>query len=231
MVGDDIKLLGVGIYSVAEAARLTNVAPARIRRWIKGYAFKGARGDTHKSPPVWRGQHPIVDGEVALGFLDLLEIRFVDAFLRSGVRWPTIRLAEQHASELFKTDHPFATNRFKTDGRSIFVQIKDESGDKALVDIARNQYAFQEVVAPCFIGLEFSDEQAIRWWPLGLKRRIVLDPTRCFGQPIVSKEGVPTRILALAYEAEQSEVAVARWYRVDQRSVRDAVEFEKKLAA
>jgi hypothetical protein len=42
---------------------------------------------------------------------------------------------------------------------------------------------------------------------------------------------VPTAILAHAVAVEGSAEDVARWYRVDVRSVRCAVEFEKKLAA
>jgi len=82
-----------------------------------------------------------------------------------------------------------------------------------------------------YIGLEFQADQLVRWWPLGMRRRVVIDPRRAFGQPIVAKEGVPTAILAGAVQLEQSVAEVADWYEVDPRSVRDAVEFEEKLAA
>lgn len=225
------EIYGVGIYGVAEAAKLTQVAPARIRRWIRGYTFKGKRGDTRKSSPVWHGQHLAIDGRFALGFLDLIEIRFVDAFLKCGVQWPTIRAAEARARQLFKTDHPFATNQFKTDGRAIFAELGAGQADRAMMDLAKNQFAFSRIISPYLTNLEFADNDAIRWWPLGLKRRVVLDPERSFGQPIVSREGVPTRILSMAFESEQSEQIVSRWYDVDMHSVRDAIEFEKRLAA
>jgi len=83
-----------GIYTVPEAARLTKVASPRIRRWLSGYTFlSGSR--EHVSPPVWRGQLQPVNGALALGFLDLMEIRAVDAFLRAGVSWKTLREAER----------------------------------------------------------------------------------------------------------------------------------------
>jgi len=71
---------------------------------------------------------------------------------------------------------------------------------------------------------------AARWFP-STNRRIVIDPARSFGQPVVEKEGVPTSVLARSYKAEQSLKRVARWYDVDVRSVRAAVEFERRLAA
>ena len=42
MAGSDgYKFIGKGLYSVPEAARLTNVPSARIRRWLSGYRRAG----------------------------------------------------------------------------------------------------------------------------------------------------------------------------------------------
>src|SRR3990172_10224197 len=122
----------------------------------------------------------------------------------------------------------FSTRRFKTDGRSIFAQLVNEAtGEPALIDIVKTQYAFHKVLEPFLHGLEFDEsDQAFRWWPLGLKRCVVIDPQRSFGQPIVNKEGVPTSILARAFRAAgESVAAVTAWYEVEPRSVRDAVEY------
>jgi uncharacterized protein (DUF433 family) len=58
-----------------------------------------------------------------------------------------------------------------------------------------------------------------------------VDPLRSFGQPIVSKEGVPTAVLARAFHVEQSIASVARWFEVSKRAVKQATEFESQLAA
>lgn len=224
-------IIGVGIYSVPEAAKLTGVSAARIRRWLKGYSFK-LKDEVHPMPPVWEAQLPPIDGELALGFLDLVEVRFVDAFLKRGVSWHTLRLAARQTKELFDTSHPFSTKRFKTDGRGIFVEIVQETKEKSLLDIVKSQYAFEKVVAPGLAGLEFAGSgESVRWWPLYRNRRVVIDPARAFGKPILDKEGVPTSILAQAYRVEQSIERVAHWYEVDPRSVRAAIQFEEKLAA
>jgi len=228
------ELLGIGIYSVPEAARLSGVSSARIRRWVRGYSFRSS-GSLRKSPPVFRPQlRPAEDGELALGFLDLIEVRFVNAFLTHGVSWPVIRRAESRASKLFGTHHPFATKRFKTDGRKIFATLRDESStaaDSALLDLADNQLAFNRLISPYLVGLEFEHDTAARWRPLGSKTRVVIDPQRSFGQPVTDPEGVPTAVVAAAYQAEGSEEVVAKTYRLDLRSVRDAVEFEQLPAA
>jgi uncharacterized protein (DUF433 family) len=220
------ELLGKGIYPVSTAARLTAVPARTIRRWVKGYDFPGKTGP-HHSPAVWPAQWRPIDGAIALGFLDLVEVRIVSAFLDQGISWKTIRLAANHACKIFQTSHPFATAKFKVDGKSIFAEHHDD-----LIDLKDCQLPFRKVVEPFLRDLEFGAQHALRWWPLGIRKRtIVIDPQRNFGQPIVAKEGVPTAALANAFAVEQDEAAVARWYRVSRDDVRESVKFEKGLAA
>jgi uncharacterized protein (DUF433 family) len=80
-------------------------------------------------------------------------------------------------------------------------------------------------------ALEYSEfDDLVRWWPLGKERRVLVDPRRSFGHPIV-QEGVPTAILARSYRAEGSAAAVARWFEVTEESVADALDFERSRAA
>ena len=214
-----------------EAARLTKVAPKRIRRWADGYSFD-YRGETRSSAPLWRRE--IDSEELVLSFRDLLEVRFVDAFRRHGVSWKVIRVAAQHAAEIIHDSHPFSTKRFKTDGRSIFADIVHETGKLGLLDLAKDQWEFKTIVDPfLFDGVEFSKLgiEPVRWWPLGESRHVVIDPVRSFGQPIVDPESIPTSLLARAVKAEGSIEAVARWYELPPKAVRDAVAFENQLSA
>ena len=61
--------------------------------------------------------------------------------------------------------------------------------------------------------------------------RFVCWPHRNFGRPIVAPHGVPTEVLAKAAKATGSIAEVARWYEVRETEIRDAVEFEQRLAA
>ena len=224
------NLTGLGIYSVPDATRLTAVSAQRIRRWLRGYSFLSS-GRSLQSPPVWQGQIEPIEGQTAVGFLDLIEIQYVEAFLAKGVSWKTIRIAEEHARSVFKTDHPFCTKRFKTDGCTILADVIEETGEKKMLDMAALQHVFRAVVEPFVLTLDFVEDKAVRWWPMGNKKAVVLDPCRCFGQPIVAPEGVPTLNLALAFRKNASVGEVAKWYDVSERSVRDAITFEEKLAA
>jgi uncharacterized protein (DUF433 family) len=220
-----------GIYRVRDAARWSGVSPGRIRRWLRGYQYR-SRGRKYASPPVWTGQWQPLDHTLSLGFLDLIEIRFVDAFLKAGVSWATLRQARERARELFGSTHPFCTNRVLTDGREIFVELHRKSGEPSLIEIVKQQAVFAQVLKPFRSGLEFEDGGSVlRWWPLGEGRSVVLDPTRNFGRPIAVKHGVPTEILANAAKAAGSVSEIARWFEVSEREIEDAVEFEQQLAA
>jgi uncharacterized protein (DUF433 family) len=220
-----------GIYTLRDAARLTDVSAGRIRRWLRGYRYR-SRKRTYASPPLWHGQWEPIGHSLALGFLDLIEIRFVDAFLKAGVTWATLRQARERAEEMFKVSHPFCTNRFVTDGREIFVELHRETGEPSLIEIVQRQAVFGQIIKPFLKELEFAEDSGlVRWWPLGETRLVVLDPTRNFGRPIVARHGVPTEVLAKAMKAADSVAEVARWYEVPEQEIHDAVEFEQRLAA
>ena len=227
-----LRLIGRGLYSVPEAERLTAVSTGRIRRWMRGYSW-GHGGVRHSSPPIIATQIERINGSYALDFGDLIEIRFLDAFRKHGVGWRAIRIASERASQLIGHRHPFSTRKFKTDGRTILAELVKPTGEASLLDLVRNQYAFEQVISPfLYLGLEFgSHDEPMLWRPLGIDREVVIDPTRAFGAPIVRREGVPTRVLYYCYMAEGSIEAAASWYDVDQKSARDAIEYEQSLAA
>ncbi len=55
-----------GIYTVRDAARLTDVSTGRIRRWLRGYRYR-SRKKAYSSPPLWQGQWQPIDDGLALG--------------------------------------------------------------------------------------------------------------------------------------------------------------------
>jgi len=228
----DETRLGRGIYSVPEASRLVRVSAQRIKRWLRGYEYQ-VRRERRTSQPVIAADYPSESGSLTLSFLDLIEVRFINEFRSAGVSWGAIRIASNRAQQILNEDHPFSTKRFRTDGKTILVEIARESGEKELLDLVRDQFAFRKIVWPyLYKGVDFGPEDvASRWWPMDRRRQVVLDPARAFGQPIVDREGVPTATLAESYEAEGSIERVAGWFEISVASVRDAVEFEQQLSA
>jgi uncharacterized protein (DUF433 family)/DNA-binding transcriptional MerR regulator len=220
--------LNTGLYTVPEAAKLTRVSAGKIRRWIKGYDFRSGKSLRH-SEAVWQGEIQPLENKLALSFKDLLELRFVDAFIRAGVSWRTMRRAHSKAQNELGTTHPFCSNRISTDGKNILLRQAEEDSDEALLNLVTQQREFTRIVQDFLRELEFSGDDVV-WWPLGKSRQIVVDPRRNFGQPTVAISGVPATALARSVKANSSVDVVARWYEVQRDEVRDAVEFEESLA-
>lgn len=224
------SLIGVGIYPIPDASRIVHVSGARIRRWLTGYSYISAIGERRELRAVIRSEVPAIDGNLALGFLELIEVLVIDGFRTAGVSWPVIHKAYAAAREILKTDHPFCDRRLRTDGRGIMLEISEQVRNKRFLNLVNNQYGWKAILDPYMhAALDYAGYGPTAWWPLGKRRAVLIDPARMFGKPIVAREGVPTKVLALARRAEKSLERVAWWYDVSMRSVRDAVEFEKRL--
>ena len=222
--------IGQGVYSITEAQQLADVPRQRISRWTRGYSYTH-RGRKHALPPLI-GRESNIDGYI-ISFADLIEVRFLNAFREYGVSAAMLRTASQRAQTLIGRPHPFSTSIFRTDGVTILAEILKDSGDKILLDLATNQYAFEKVINPyLYTELDFNpSSEPERWWPLGHGHHVVVDPERSFGASITAGSGIKTKILHRAVKAQGSAEQVARLFRIDVKEVHDAVTFETKLAA
>ncbi len=226
--------LGIGYYTVSEAARLIRMPPRNITRWLGGYTFKAGgktNGKPGKMPPLWAPELPANDDRLELGFRDLIELRFVHAFTERGVDLRVIRSCLERARECVRDPRPFSTRQFRTDGRTIYLESLRASGETELLDLKREQYVIKAVIEATFKDLDLENDVVARWRPFHGKETIVIDPQRSFGQPITTDFGVPTVALADAVKAEGSVERVALLYEVSAQAVRDAVRFEEYLRA
>ena len=221
----------LGIYSVSDAARLTGVQPRQIRGWLQGYSQRKGKP---VAGPVLRRQHALRDGELALGFLDLLEVAFLGLIVQAAERqgrppsWKAIRAAAETARRVLGTDHPFAVRRIHTDGRGILFEAQQATGDPALYDLVADNFAIYDVLADSFIAsVEYEDDDPKQWTPDARFPRIVVDPRRAFGRPIEDSSGAPAEALFDAWRAEKGNAAkVAAFFRTDVAGVEQAVRFQ-----
>ncbi len=224
-----VRWLESGVYTIPGASRLTGISESRIRRWLQGYSYR-KDGKRHDVPPVWEGSLPECAGRLAVSFRDLVEMRFLDAFLDLGVSWQKIRHAQAQAREQFGLTHPFCTNRFRSDGGHLVLEMMESTGRANVVDLESQQQLFAETTAPLREELEFDDgEGVVRWWPLGRSRRVVLDPLRSFGRPVTADEGIPTSVLQAAALQGYDHTEIAGWYETSVEAVLDACRFEEGL--
>lgn len=229
---------GTGIYTLPEAARLINVPARKIHRWLYGYHYSKKSGEAVTqvfSSPLWVPQLSKNDYEAdVIGFNDLLEVRFVSAFVAHGLPLLVVRRCLETATAIFG-DYPMTSGSFKTDGRTIFAEAIEQSlKEGALLDLKSRQLAFKDVISPSlYAGIEYDGKRATKWYPQGRKQHVVLDPSRQFGSPIVEEAGIPTDVLFASFRAEgataQAVVQTSRVYDVPTRLVKAAIRFEQGL--
>lgn len=231
----------IGIYSLAEAARLIGTQSRTIQRWMFGHAYRSASKDSDastikSSPPLWTPQH---DGEEGahkiIGFRDLLELRVVREFVQHGVHLSIIRECLEQAKNILQSDHPFALNRFATDGKTIFTDLVRHGTAPELVDLRNRQLVFRVIIKPSlYDGIEYDNAKRVarRWFP-NKQKNVVLDPQINFGKPILIDHGISTEAIYANYLAEGENPAavkiVARIFEIKSKDVDAAIIFEKNL--
>ena len=230
-----------GVYTLSKAARLINVPSRTIHRWLYGnvYSRKSGEGVVREhTRPLWTPQVSKDDFDVeVIGFNDLLEVRFVAAFVAHGVPLIVVRKCLENAKAILGVQYPMTSGAFKTDGRTIFSDsLAQAEREGELLDLKNRQLAFKEIISPSlYAGIEYSGKLAAKWYPQDHEKQnqIVLDPSRQFGSPILEETGVPTDILFASYKAEGgTEDAIkrtARSYDTASKLVEAAVRYENSL--
>ncbi len=239
----EVSAFNRGVYSAPEGLRLLNftrkpsaqvrhISRQTVTRWLRGYDH-GKNAAFH-SEPLWQPDYESTDDKLELSFRDLIELRFVRAFRDLGLGLPTIRECFNKAVQEVQDERPFSTQRFRTDGKTIFLEITDSVrlDEGKMIDLRQRQNVFRTIIEPSLKDLEFDADVVARWFPLGiLRRNIVIDPTRSFGRPIVRSVGVPTEVLRNAIQTEGSIERAAHYFDISPAEARDAQLFEERLAA
>jgi uncharacterized protein (DUF433 family) len=223
------KYLGVGLYTIPEAARIVRVPPARLRRWLQGYKYR----DRVAEPVVHRRLPELRDYGV-LTFLDLVELLLVARYREQGVSLQIIRENAKIVSHRVKSHHPFAVERFHRIGHDLIAETAARDPQsrppRLYEDLRKHQLVLFEVAEAFIDRLEYRDNLARQYWPLGKDRKVVLDPAKAFGQPTDPETAVPTHVLNGPYRAGDSAEEVARSFNVDLDAVHAAIEYEQLLA-
>lgn len=168
-----------------------------------------------------------------LTFLDLVQLRVVKALRDEEIALQRIRTAAEQAVILFSTSHPFASVRFKTDGRSLFANLSQEDSPDVLVELQRPTRAtVRAVLEDSLREISYATTGlADRWYVAGPKGGVVVDPRISFGKPVVENANVPTEVIRDQARATSDIHALASWFALEPRQIRNALHYEEQLAA
>jgi uncharacterized protein (DUF433 family) len=216
-----IEPLGHGVYTFAEAGRLTGLSSQRVSSWFEDRKVKGKmRGRGH----VFQSDY---DSTGVISFLDLIEVLVAGHMRDLGISLLAVRKAYASLRQYLSTEHPFSHQDLLTDGRKLFIYLEKESQSRTeLIEIVSQQHAIPQVLMPYLKRVEYdrASHLANQW---NISDNIVVDPLRAWGKPIVRNSAMSTAVLAAAYCANgQDAERVADWYGVAPDDVKAAVCFE-----
>jgi uncharacterized protein (DUF433 family) len=232
-----MEVWNIPMYSSAMAGRLVSLTSWRVRRWLKGYNYSyvtGVGGEIrrgHMEPVIKRDEE---DPSSYASFLELIDLLFVKKFLDYGISLQRIRKALDEAEELIGDRH-FARENFFTDGKNIYLEIYSDSNADALLELlSGGQWVIATIIKQLADQIDFDEITgfAQRWYPLGPREPIVIDPRISFGNPSIVDHGIATANVYDLYLGERSIIEpVCEWLSLKRREVEAAVTYETQLAA
>ncbi|MDO8631925.1 MAG: hypothetical protein Q7R41_15680, partial [Phycisphaerales bacterium] len=217
-----LPTLELGVYTLSEVARYTNLKYSTVRYWFLGRPDGAGRG------PVFRSDYPIVCGQRAVSFLDLFDALIAGQFRELGVSLQVVRRAHTLLQRRLGTIHPFCHQDLYTDGKAIIAGTASEINDETLNDVISGQHLFPQIkIHLDHVVYCTKTKLAVRWH---VADGVVMDPTLCRGKPVVEPTGTTTFVLSGAYSAnDQNADLVADLFDVSIEQVLNAVKFEEAL--
>jgi uncharacterized protein (DUF433 family) len=224
----DFERLTRPLYTYAEADRLAGVPRGTSNRWVKGYQYRNELGERIAQPSITAG--PTDRTQPGVSFFDLVGIKAIAGLKRMGFSLPRIREVVRYCQDELGAAYPLATETFKADRKRIYTT----AGDGRLLEVLggqRGAQAWDEVLDPFLDTLDYQNDFARRWWPLGKDDLVVVDPDYGFGSPVIVGSGLRTELVGERREVGDPPEVIAYDFSLTPEQVVSALKMEDKLAA
>ena len=213
------------MYTFKEAAHLAEVSPGTVRNWLFGYVSGERSAEPLFNVPSDQG--PMVS------FLQLIEIVVAGRF-RKAEHLPlqTIRQAYENAQQQFSIQYPFAHLRLEAIGGHIVQRMRGEHPGASLQALDQpTQWTLPGLVIEVVHQLEYEQDLAARWYPIGKDVPIVVDPRISAGIPTFTGRGVTIEAIHKRWKAGYKIDFIARDFELEPPLVETALQYAERVAA
>ena len=212
---------GLGVYSVAEAARYARMPTATLNRWFFG---------TLSAAPMNRSG---IEDErnKRISFTDFVEALAIRSLrVDYGVPLQKIKEAIQNAREKHGIEHPFARKDHQTVliDKDLHIFLKDLSDNPiGLTGKDLDQVSMKPCIEAYMKDLEYdADGMAHLYRAFAFKNQeVVMNPQIRFGAPVLENSGYTAETLWRAAVAEGSIEKAAELYEVPIEAVEAAYRY------
>jgi uncharacterized protein (DUF433 family) len=215
--------LGNGIYTIPDLALILGLPQSKVRRWLTDF-YDQRLGKSHKGKYSWT-----TGNKRGTNFLTLIEF-YVFYQLRS-LKFSTHKILEVHSymEKTLNTPYPFASYELLAGQKQILYKHDEETlvrADKT------NQIVLKEILEKFCQKIDFSEQKiATRFWPMGKKHRIVVDPHHQFGQPVIYGTNINAETIWSMYNSGEAVSTIGVLYDISTAEVNDAISFCQPKAA
>ena len=173
-----------------------------------------------------------------VSFLQMIEIMVAGRFRKSAlggqrVSFSAVRDAYVNARESWGIEYPFAHMRLEALGGHIVHLLKeggslpsfqalDAPGQWTLPGLLRRETVDQ---------IEYDNELAARWFPIGKTVPIVVDPRLSTGLPVIEGRGVTVQAIRNRFKAGLRIDFIARDFEMESDLVETALQYWERVAA
>jgi uncharacterized protein (DUF433 family) len=216
------------MYSFSEAAHLANVSTTTVKNWLFGYKARG-----RDIPPLFPS------GDAAMvSFLQMIEIMVAGRFRKSAlggrsVPFRAVRDAYVNAQESWDIEYPFAHMKLEVLGGHIVHILKGGSPAASYQALdAPEQWTLPGLLRRETVDqIEYTDELAARWFPIGKSVPIIVDPKLSTGMPVIQGRGVTVQAIYKRSKAGLSTDFIARDFDINPDLVETALKYGERVAA
>jgi len=208
------------MYSFKEVSRLSGISVTTVRNWLFGYTVE----ERQVSPLITASPDT-----TCCSFLNLIEVMVAARFRKAeGTSFATVKQAYENAQKLFSLDYPFAHLRLKSIGGHI-VHMISEKGSLQALDTPE-QYTIPHLVIEMAEQIEYELDLAAKWYPVGKKIPIVVDPYVSSGVPVIEGRGITVEnIEKRFYSGKQKFEFIAKDLQLQENVIQEIIRFAPRV--
>ena len=209
------SLLGVGLYTIPDVAKILRLDKTFVRRWLHEY---WGNKFNNKSLSSWG-----TGRDKAIPFFTLIEFYVFYQLRRQGLSAQNIAKSHEIIGQELDTPFPFANSIILHDDKKIFYTI---DGDSIINADRSKQINFKSIIEQFCRKIDFDKDQlALRYWPLGKEKNIVVDPHHQLGQPTIKNTNILAETLYSMYTSGEKISFISSLYEVSESDVKASIEF------
>lgn len=205
------SLLGIGLYSVADASRYAEMPRGVVSAWAE-LLTEDERLE-------------LATPHTVLTFEDLITLLVVRDLHRAGVRISDIKKAEMFLARKWGVQKPFATARIRTGYGMVVTALRAGERPVAVTDAA--QEIFFELVRKDLRVVSYgARKRAAQWSP---QEHVLVRPDIQFGKPCIAGTRITTEAVAGMLAAGDDAGSLADDFGISTEKVKAAWRWEERI--